>query len=90
MKLFRLYLLLLSVFLLVGCDNSAVKELPAKAPETKSATANATEKYFVIDVRSQEEWDEGHLDSAIHIPHTEVADRVSEVTDNKEAKIYLH
>ena len=43
-----------------------------------------------IDVRTQEEWDSGHLEEAIHIPHEEIAARISEVTSNKDATIHLY
>ena len=45
---------------------------------------------IVIDVRSKEEWDSGHVEQAVHIPHTEIADRISEVTSDKEAEILLY
>lgn len=45
---------------------------------------------FVIDVRTQREWDAGHVSQAVHIPHTEISDRISEVTEDKAAKIVLY
>jgi phage shock protein E len=43
-----------------------------------------------IDVRTQEEWDSGHLEYAHHIPHEEIAARIAEVTDKKDAVIHLY
>jgi len=43
-----------------------------------------------IDVRTQEEWDSGHLEEAVHIPHEQIAARISEVTANKDATIHLY
>lgn len=34
---------------------------------------------LVLDVREQDEWDAGHVPGAVHIPMSEVPDRVSEV-----------
>ena len=45
---------------------------------------------FVIDVRRQDEWDSGHVEQATHIPHTEIAERIAEVTEDKAAKIVLY
>lgn len=56
---------------------------PSDAPETAS-------KEFIIDVRSQEEWDSGHLRDAVWIPHTEIAERIEEVTEDKSAKLVLY
>jgi phage shock protein E len=53
-----------------------------------SCTQKAEEVW--IDVRTQEEFDAGHLEEAIHIPHEQIADRISEVTANKEAVIHLY
>ena len=45
---------------------------------------------IVIDVRSEDEWNSGHVEQAIHIPHTEIGERIDEVTDNKDAKIVVY
>jgi rhodanese-related sulfurtransferase len=47
-------------------------------------------KEFIIDVRSQEEWESGHLNDAVWIPHTEITERISEVTEDKSAKLVLY
>jgi phage shock protein E len=43
-----------------------------------------------IDVRSAEEYQQGHLPGAIHIPHTDIASRIHEVTQDKNAQIQLY
>lgn len=64
--------------------NAGVEESNSDTPATDQETP------IIIDVRSQEEWDAGHLAKAVHIPHTEITDRISEVTGDKGAKIILH
>lgn len=98
MKFLQLGTLLLCAVLLCGCDkgaNQPVKtesESPAASGSDETASsANAGEAgHFLIDVRSQKEWDAGHLETAIHIPHTEIVEGIKKVTDDKSAKIYLH
>lgn len=34
---------------------------------------------LILDVRRADEWDSGHLPGALHIPHTELRDRIDEV-----------
>ena len=63
---------------------------PTSAESTSEVSPSSAEKIIVIDVRSKEEWDSGHVGQAIHIPHTEIAERISEVTDNKDAKIVVY
>ena len=53
------------------------------------ACTQKTEEFW-IDVRTQEEFDAGHLENVSHIPHEQIAARISEVTDNKEATIHLY
>lgn len=53
------------------------------------ACTEKTEEFWV-DVRTQEEFDDGHLENVSHIPHEQIAARISEVTDNKEATIHLY
>lgn len=43
-----------------------------------------------IDVRTTEEFNAGHLEGALHIPYEEIATRISEVTEDKQAVIHLY
>lgn len=49
----------------------------------------AGETYW-IDVRSANEYASGHVDGAINIPHTEIANRIAEVTEDKDKTLYLY
>ncbi len=99
----RELLLLILVFAVVGCQpaNPPVATTPdlAQPGETQPANANITKpsdapetasKEILIDVRSQEEWDSGHLNDAVWIPHTEITERIAEVTEDKSAKLVLY
>lgn len=63
---------------------------PDTSESTSAAEPDATNEVIVVDVRSKEEWDSGHVETAIHIPHTEIADRIAEISDNKDAKIVTY
>jgi len=43
-----------------------------------------------IDVRSPEEYADGHVAQAVNIPYTEIGTRIAEVTEDKDAQIYLY
>lgn len=43
-----------------------------------------------IDVRTSDEFNAGHIDGAEHIPHEEIAARISEITTDKNATIHLY
>ena len=57
-----------------------------------SATVYAQDsaKSFWIDVRTIKEYQRGHLDGAVNIPHTEIQQRISEITIDKQATIQLY
>lgn len=42
----------------------------------------------ILDVRTQAEYDDGHIEGAILIPHTELADRLDEVDTSDEILVY--
>lgn len=56
----------------------------------ESEPADSDADVFVIDVRTEDEWNSGHVEQAAHIPHTEIAGRISEVTTDKDAKIVVY
>ena len=45
---------------------------------------------LMIDVRTQEEWDSGHIDGATHIPLDIIADNIHNFTDSKDEEILLY
>jgi sulfur-carrier protein adenylyltransferase/sulfurtransferase len=54
------------------------------------AQAELAEGVKLIDVREQNEWDESHLDAAIHIPQGELIERIDEVAPDTSERILLH
>jgi phage shock protein E len=43
-----------------------------------------------IDVRSADEYAGGHVSNAVNIPYTEIVSRIGEVTEDKDALIYVY
>ena len=65
----------------------------ASSEKPTEDSANASEddiEFFVIDVRSAEEFAGGNVDGSINIPHTEIVEGVKSLTDDKSAKIYFY
>lgn len=87
--------LLVAACLVVGClsetapDSSSSSDAAVDSPAAVASTAAEAET-IVIDVRSEEEWNGGHVKQAFHIPHTEIAERISEVTDDRDAQIVVY
>jgi rhodanese-related sulfurtransferase len=42
---------------------------------------------YLLDVRENDEWQAGHAPSAVHIPLSELNDRVREVPDDREVYV---
>jgi len=43
-----------------------------------------------IDVRTAEEYAAGHVSQAVNIPYEEITQRIGEVTEDKDALIYVY
>ncbi len=52
--------------------------------------AQQQNKVIWIDVRTKEEYDSGHLPGAVHIPYEQISDKISQVTQDKNAVIQLY
>lgn len=89
-----LILTLLAAVLLVGCgradkSNQEAAYLNITAQEAKQIMDD-TEGYRILDVRTQEEYDEGHISGAVVIPHTEVEARAEGELPDKEQVILVY
>lgn len=87
MKNFYKLLLLIFVIFLTGCAGSSYQEMSPK----DAYSMMVTEDVFVVDVRTLEEFNTGHLDGAINVPVDSVkSDFSDKVTDNKDSKIIIY
>ncbi|MCA9213689.1 MAG: rhodanese-like domain-containing protein [Planctomycetales bacterium] len=71
-------------------NNASAVEPEESAPSDVSTNSSAEAETLIIDVRSTEEWDSGHLSQAIHIPHTEIGTQIEAHAASKDAKIALY
>ena len=51
---------------------------------------DSSEGYILLDVRTQEEYDESHIPGAVLIPNTEIEDRAGEELPDKEQLILVY
>ena len=75
---------------LIGFDKVAGYRLPKSEILTQSIhSVDMTGKEeYILDVRNEEEWNNGHLDQAVNIPHGKLLNE--NIPFNKEDKIYVH
>ena len=51
---------------------------------------DSREGYIILDVRTQEEYDEGHIPGAILIPYTQIEEKAIEMLPDKEQLILVY
>ena len=90
----KLLLLLLTVVLLTACGQTNGKEQEAMyvnitAQEAKTIM-DIEEDYIILDVRTLEEYDQGHIPGAIVISHEEIAEKAEEVLTDKDQLILVY
>ena len=78
----KLFFLLLAVMLLTACGQAKENDQGAvyvniTAEEAKQIM-DTEEGYIILDVRTQEEYDQGHIPGAVLIPNTEVEARAED------------
>ena len=87
----KLIFLLLGVMLLTACGQTTenVQEAVFVSITAKEAKEimDTEDGYVILDVRTQEEYDEGHVPGAVLIPNTEIETRAEEELPDKEQLI---
>jgi rhodanese-related sulfurtransferase len=56
----------------------------------QEALALVADGGYLLDVREQSEWDEGHAPQAVLVPLSELADRVDEVPTDRDVLVVCH
>ena len=90
----KLIFLLLAVMLLTACgqdkgNNQGAVYVNITAEEAKEIM-DSEEGYIILDVRTQEEYDQGHISGAIVISHEEIAEKAEEVLTDKDQLILVY
>ena len=75
----------------VGCvsDGGSATYEQISGAEAK-ALMDSESGYIIIDARTQEEYDEGHIPGAILIPEYEIADRAEKELPDKDQLILVY
>ena len=89
-----LILIIMCTAVLYGCtsggeskmENSYEQITPAEAKEIM----DKRDDYVILDVRTQEEFDEAHIDGAILIPDYEIAAKAESVLKDKDQLILVY
>jgi rhodanese-related sulfurtransferase len=86
--------LLLAVMLLTACGQDNEKEQGAVyvniTAEEAKRIMDSEEGYIILDVRTQEEYDQGHIPGATQISHEEIKEKAEKVLTDKDQLILVY
>ncbi len=86
--------LLRAALLLTACGQAKEHDQEAVymniTAEGAKRLMDTEEGYIILDVRTQEEYDEGHIPGAILIPNTEIEERAEEELTDKDQLILVY
>ena len=90
----KLIFLLLAVMMLTACgqdkeNNQGAVYMNITAEEAKEIM-DSEEGYIILDVRTREEYDEGHIPGAILIPNTAIEAKAEDVLTDKNQLILVY
>ena len=86
-------LLAASLTLLSGCALSRAKEDKAAYQKISAEEAYemmASQEVVVVDVRTQEEYNGGHIENAVLVPNESIGSEMPEVLPDKEATLLVY
>jgi rhodanese-related sulfurtransferase len=90
----KLIILILAAMLLTACgqhkeNNKESSYMNITAEEAK-VIMDREEGYIILDVREQEEYDQGHIPGAILIPYTEIKAKAETILTDKDQLILVY
>ena len=92
-RIISMYLFTLLCLLFSGCSqNETITEtnyMQITAKEVKNIMDNETD-YIILDVRTEEEFSEGHINGAILIPDYEITEKAEEILTDKDQLILVY
>jgi molybdopterin/thiamine biosynthesis adenylyltransferase/rhodanese-related sulfurtransferase len=66
------------------------REIDEVSPREASELVGGADAPLLIDVRERDEWDEGHLPKAVHIPRGSLESRIERVAPDRSTSIVLY
>lgn len=100
-KTFKIVLLLLAIsliaFVIMGCAKQTSKNDGDKSggyqkitPAVVKERLDKGEKLIIVDVRTKEEYDDGHIPNSLLIPYDEIEAKAATLLPDKNASIIVY
>lgn len=76
--------------LFLAMSNASFAEVTDISQAELMQRIKASHAQLILDVRSPEEYNEGHIPGAINIPHNQVGSHLSEIISHKNNEVVLY
>ena len=94
LKINKRFLIALLTFALpfgcIGCSDGGSATYEQISGAEAKALMDSESGYIIIDARTQEEYDQGHIPGAIVIPHEEITEKAEAVLQDKNQLILVY
>ncbi len=92
MKIKKLLPIILSAFLFVGCNPSQTQAKSYKQVSMEEAVQMMKEQsgYIILDVRTPEEYSQGHIPNAINLPNENISSADMAQLPKKDQLIFVY
>ena len=96
MKRDLLIILALSMLTGIGCKKAPKQVEPVQVVEVEQEQkpnpniSLVNKADLVLDVRRADEFDQGHLNGAVNIPHNQIESRVEEISEYRNKSVVLY
>ncbi len=92
MKIKKLLPIILSMFLFVGCNSSQTQAKSYKQVTMEEAVQMMNEQsgYIILDVRTPEEYTQGHIPNAINVPNETISTADISQLPKKDQLIFVY
>lgn len=89
-KLAALFLSVLALLSFSACKKTEQGSYVSITPEEAKHLMESETGYVILDVRTQEEYDEKHIPNAVLIPDTEIGEKAEEILTDKNQLILVY
>lgn len=86
----KIFVMLITILFICGCSDDNIKSTFTFINANAAYKMIRNEEVIIIDVRSKEEYDTGHLKDAINIPHTDIEKEIKKVVNDLNEKIIIY
>lgn len=88
----KVVILIICIICIVGCSNKESQKIDFKTITSEQAyeMMNTEENIVILDVRTNSEYETGHIENAINIPLNEIENSIKDLVSDKTKTILVY